>query len=61
VPGIWGAFQISREDTPAVIAIGIGALLAALCAGVVSWLLNSALQYYHRKRRAAERKKSKKK
>lgn len=59
-PGIYFSFSIMREEIPWVVPAGLGLLVGAFAAALVTWALNEALQRYHRKRRLEARKKAKK-
>ncbi len=58
-PAVYGAWQITREGASPMIPIAMGVVAAALAAGVVSWAINSVLQWRYQRRRLKERKKSK--
>jgi anti-sigma-K factor RskA len=60
VPATYLSFQLVTERTTPLVPVSMGAIGAAISAGVVSWAVNSALQYKTRKRRLAARKKAKK-
>lgn len=59
VPGYLALLPITRESTPWYALAAGGVVFAAIGAGVVSWAVNSLLQYRVRKRRHAERKSKK--
>ena len=55
---VWNfTFRVQRSE----IAIGAGVVLAALAAGIVSWVVNTILQRNLKKQRLTERKLAKKK
>jgi len=58
-PCLWGVWQITYEDTSALVRIGMGGVSAAVGAGFVSWVVNAVLQHYRKKKRLAQRKKAK--
>lgn len=60
-PGIYLARKITYEDTPWIGIIGTGVIVAAVTAGLITWAVNSALQYRAARRRLAAKKKGKKK
>lgn len=59
-PAIILAWQISYERATRMLPIGLGIAIAAIVAGMITWLVNSVLQWRAEKRRKAERKKAKK-
>ena len=59
-PCLYLAWKITYEGTNSSVRIAIGAVSAAVGAGVVSWLVNTVLQYRDNRRRKQERKKAKK-
>lgn len=60
-PCIYGLFQIVMEDTTALVPLGVGAVLAAVAAGLIAWIVNSILQFRAKRRRIAARKQTRKK
>ncbi len=60
IPAIYASFQVVREGTTFLVPVAMGGITAAIGAGLVSWALNSALQYRAKRRQLAARKKAKK-
>ena len=60
VPAVYASFQLVTERTTPLVPVAMGAIGAAIGAGVVSWAVNSVLQYRTRKRQLAARKKARK-
>lgn len=59
-PGMYLAFKFTDKGSFILLRLGAGAMIAAVGAGVISWAVNTVLQYRNRKRRVAKRKKAKK-
>lgn len=59
-PCIITAWKFSYAHASRIFPIGVGVVMAALSAGIMSWAVNSVLQSRLKKQRIAERKKTKK-
>ena len=59
-PGIYGSLQLVRSGANPMLPVGMGVVSAAIGAGVVSWAVNSVIQWRRKKKRLAERKKARK-
>ena len=59
-PGIFLTRMIVYKSTSWMITAVAGAVFAAVVAGVISWAVNSLIQYRKKKQRIADRKKAKK-
>ena len=57
---IYGSLKIVFQGTSRVVPIGMGVVLAAVGAGLVSWSVNAVIQARKKKQRQIERKKAKK-
>ena len=60
VPAVYASFQLVTERTTPLVPVAMGAIGAAIGAGVVSLAVNSVLQYRTRKRHLAASKKARK-
>lgn len=60
-PSVYLGWKIRYEDVSTLVPILVGFIMAALGAGVLSWIVNSVLQSRHERLRIAERKQRKKK
>ncbi|MBN2312098.1 MAG: hypothetical protein JXR94_24180 [Candidatus Hydrogenedentes bacterium] len=59
-PAMIAAFKVTVDDVIVFVPVGMGLLMAALAAALLSWGVNSAVQFRARRRRAAARKAGKK-
>lgn len=60
VPFIWGAFRVVYESTHPIAVVATGATAAAIVAGVITAVVNWALQRRAHRQRLSSRKKTKK-
>ena len=60
IPAIYASFQLVREDTTFLVPVSMGGITAAIGAGLVSWAINSVLQYRAKRRQLTVRKKARK-
>lgn len=60
-PSLYLGWLIRYEDVSSLVPGLVGIMVAALGAGVVSWIVNSALHSRHARARKAERKQNKSK
>ncbi len=56
---IFAGLKLRDKDTALYSILGLSAVLAATSAAIVSWIVNSILQYVAKRRRIAERKAAK--
>ena len=57
-PSIYIARKITYEDTPWVGIVGTGAVIGATAAALVTWAVNTALQYNAKRRRLSDKKRT---
>ncbi len=60
IPAIYLSWHVVREDQEWPIPFGLGVLLAFFASGIVTWIVNTALQVRSKRRHAQTRKKAKK-
>jgi len=57
----YGAHAMVKEDTPFLGTVAIALISAAVGAGLITWAVNSVLQYFAKKRYAEQRRLAKRK